>query len=84
MNEGITQYFTDLFLKEGQYDILTDHGYKDNLECANKIVSQTNEETVAKAFFDSNAKLVSDLQKLLHLKTFNDVQPYFNQHQCIP
>ena len=26
VNEGITQYFTDKFLTEGKYDILTDHG----------------------------------------------------------
>jgi len=84
VNEGITQYFTDQFLTEGKYDILTDHGYKDNLDCANKIVSQTNEDTVAKAYFNNDTTLISDLQKLLHLKNFIDVKPYFDQHQCIP
>jgi hypothetical protein len=84
VNEGITQYFTDHFLAEGQYDILTDHGYMDNLACANKIVSQTNEQLVADAYFNNSTKLVESLQKILNLKTFNDVKPYFEQHQCIP
>ena len=84
INEGITQYFTDLFLAEGKYDILTDHGYLDNLKCANKIVSKTDGETVAKAYFNNDMKLINDLQKLLHLKSFNDVKPYFDNHQCVP
>ena len=84
INEGITQYFTDLFLAEGKYDILTDHGYLDNLKCANKIASKTDEETIAKAYFNNDMKLMNDLQKLLHLKSFNDVKPYFDNHQCVP
>jgi hypothetical protein len=84
VNEGITQYFTDQFLTEGKYDILTDHGYMDNLACANKIVSQTNKDTVADAYFNNKTKLVEDLQKLLHLKTINDIKPYLHKHQCIP
>jgi hypothetical protein len=84
INEGVTQYFTDLFLAEGKYDILTDHGYMDNLSCANKIVSKTDEDTVAKTYFNNDMKLVNDLQKLLSLKSFNDVKPYFDTHQCIP
>ena len=84
INEGVTQYFTDLFLKEGKYEILTDHGYGDNLECAKKIISKTDEDTVAKAYFNNDTKLISDLQTLLGLKSFNDVNPYFKDHQCIP
>jgi len=84
VNEGITQYFTDQFLTEGKYDILTDHGYMDNLACANKIVSATNEQTVADAYFNNKTKLIEDLQKSLHLKTINDVKPYLDEHQCIP
>ena len=84
VNEGITQYFTDQFLTEGKYDILTDHGYIDNLACANKIVSQTNEQMVADAYFNNNTKLINVLQKLLHVKTINDVKPYLDNHQCIP
>jgi hypothetical protein len=84
VNEGITQYFTDQFLKEGEYDILTDHGYIDNLACANKIVSQTSNQMVADAYFNNNMKLINELQKLLHLKTINDVRAYLAEHQCIP
>jgi hypothetical protein len=84
VNEGITQYFTDQFLTEGEYDILTDHGYMDNLACANKIVSQTNQQMVADAYFNNNMKLINELQKMLHLKTINDVKPYLDEHQCIP
>lgn len=84
INEGVTQYFTDLFLKEGKYEILTDHGYGDNLACAKKIISKTGEDTVAKAYFNNETKLISDLQKLLGLKSFNDVNPYFKDHKCIP
>ncbi len=84
INEGVTQYFTDLFLKEGQYDILTDHKYQKNLECANKIIAETNEETLAKSYFNSDTKLVIDLQKLLGLKSINDVKTYFDSHKCIP
>ncbi len=84
VNEGITQYFTNQFLKEGRYDILTDHGYKDNLACALKIVSKTNEQTVADAYFNNKLKLINDLQKLLHVKSINDVKQYLDKHQCIP
>lgn len=84
VNEGITQYFADQFLNEGRYEILTDHGYMDNLTCANKIVSQTNKDTVADTYFNNKIKLVDDLQKKLHLGAITDVKPYLDQHQCIP
>lgn len=38
LDEGVTQYFTDLVLEEQGLDRMKGHLYKDELDCANRLV----------------------------------------------
>ena len=40
INEGVTQYFTDLLLREQGLSEVTDHEYKAELACARKLVAR--------------------------------------------
>jgi hypothetical protein len=51
MDEGVTQYFTDLVLLEQGLGRMTTHAYQDQLRCANRLVALFNHDTVAKAYF---------------------------------
>jgi hypothetical protein len=56
-NEGVTQYFTDCVLREQGLPVVQDHDYKDQLDCANRLVGATDRDVVARAYFlgDSDA-----------------------------
>ena len=57
INEGVTQFFADRLLVEHGLGVVTDHEYKDQLECANKLVALTDWQTVAKAYFLNDGAL---------------------------
>jgi hypothetical protein len=65
INEGVTQYFADRLLKEHGLGIVTDHEYKKQLECAEKLVTLTNWQTVAKAYFQNDGALREAVLKKL-------------------
>lgn len=51
LDEGVTQYFTDLVLVEQGLGRMTTHVYQDQLRCANRLVTLFNHDAVAKAYF---------------------------------
>jgi hypothetical protein len=57
INEGVTQYFTDLLLREQGLSEVTDHEYKDELACARKLVAATSWQVVARAYFLNDGAL---------------------------
>ena len=57
INEGVTQYFTDVLLKEQGLSVVTDHEYQDELACAKKLVAATSFEVVASAYFLNDGRL---------------------------
>ena len=68
INEGVTQYFTDLVLREQGLPEVTDHEYKAELACARKLVLATSEDVVARAYFLNDQALREALQKRLKLE----------------
>ena len=69
INEGVTQYFCDRLLVEQGLGIVTDHEYKDQLECAKKLVALTDWQTVAKAYFVNDDALRQAVMKKLGMDT---------------
>jgi hypothetical protein len=67
LNEGVTQLFTDRLLVEHGLTKVTDHRYKDELECAEKLVALTDWQTVAAAYFQSDGKLREAVMKKLNV-----------------
>jgi hypothetical protein len=67
INEGVTQYFTDFLLKEQGLSEVTDHEYKAELECANKLVRATSWQVVAAAYFQNDGTLRETLMKRFKL-----------------
>ena len=65
INEGVTQYFADRLLVEHGLGVVTDHEYKDQLECAKKLVALTDWPTVAKAYFLNDGALREAVLKKL-------------------
>ena len=55
LDEGVTQYFTDLVLVEQGLGKMTTHVYQDQLRCANQLVAFFNPDIVAKAYFQGVA-----------------------------
>lgn len=51
LDEGVTQYFTDLVLQEQGLGKMTTHAYRDQLRCANQLVGLFNPDIIAKAYF---------------------------------
>ncbi|MGH7908962.1 MAG: hypothetical protein ACRENW_03815 [Thermodesulfobacteriota bacterium] len=51
LDEGVTQYFTDLVLEEQGLGKMTTHSYQDQLRCANQLVGLFSHDLVAKAYF---------------------------------
>jgi hypothetical protein len=66
INEGVTQLFADCLLREQGLSIVTDHEYKKQLECAEKLVALSSFETVARAYFQMDQGLHEAVMK--HLK----------------
>ena len=54
INEGVTQLMADVLLEEHGLSAVTDHDYGDELACAKKLVTATNFETVARAYFQND------------------------------
>lgn len=55
LDEGVTQYFTDLVLVEQGLGKMKTHVYQDQLRCANQLVAFFNPDIVAKAYFQGVA-----------------------------
>jgi hypothetical protein len=51
LDEGVTQYFTDLILVEQGIGKMTTHSYQGQLRCANQLVGLFNPDLMAKAYF---------------------------------
>jgi hypothetical protein len=68
INEGVTQYFTDVLLKEQGLPEVTDHEYKDELACAKKLVAATSFDLVAAAYFTNDDRLRKALMSRLRLE----------------
>lgn len=66
INEGVTQYFADRLLVEHGLGKVTDHEYKDQLACAEKLVALTDWQTVAKAYFLNDGALREAVLKKLN------------------
>ncbi len=66
INEGVTQYFCDRLLVEHGLGVVTDHEYKDQLACAQKLVALTHWQTVAKAYFLNDRGLLDAVLKKLN------------------
>jgi hypothetical protein len=51
LDEGVTQYFTDLVLVEQGLGKMTTHAYGDQLRCANQLIGLSNPDIIARAYF---------------------------------
>src|SRR5215475_2768078 len=63
LDEGVTQYFTDLVLLEQGLGRMTTHAYQDQLRCANRLVGLFNPDVIAKAYFQGAG--LQDLASIL-------------------
>jgi hypothetical protein len=63
LDEGVTQYFTDVVLVEQGLGKMTTHAYQDQLRCANQLVGLFNPDIIAKAFFQGAG--LQDLASIL-------------------
>jgi hypothetical protein len=62
INEGVTQLMADCLLQEQGLTVVTDHDYDKELECAQKLVTATSFEMVARAYFQNDTGLRTALQ----------------------
>ena len=67
INEGVTQYFTDMVLEEQGLAKVTDHEYAKELACAEKLVAATSWQIVAAAYFQNDGALREALMRRLQL-----------------
>jgi len=51
LNEGLTQYFADVVLKDQGLPRFTDHSYQDQLACATRFVNTYHLDNVARLYF---------------------------------
>lgn len=51
LDEGVTQYFTDVVLVEQGLGKMATHSYQDQLRCANRLIALFSPDSVAKAYF---------------------------------
>src|SRR5215471_1605701 len=63
LDEGVTQYFTDVVLVEQGLGKMTTHSYQDQLRCANHLVGLFNPDVIAKAYFQGAG--LQDLASIL-------------------
>ena len=67
LTEGVTQYFTDLVLEE-QHLPKAKNAYKQNLDCANKLLDLSSHDIVAKAYFTQVLGPLADaIARKLHI-----------------
>lgn len=59
LDEGVTQYFTDLVLEEQGLDRMKGHLYEDQAECASKLVDLFSHDLVARAYFQGDTALAT-------------------------
>jgi hypothetical protein len=69
LDEGVTQYFTDLVLEEQRLTPARVPLYEPQLGCAKRLVRFTNRDLVARAFFLAPTPLVGALRTRLQLDT---------------
>ena len=67
INEGVTQYFTDLVLEEQGLAKVSDHEYTQELACAEKLVLASSPEVVARAYFLNDQALREALMRRLQV-----------------
>jgi hypothetical protein len=69
LDEGVTQYFTDLVLVEQRLGRMTTHIYQDQLRCADQLVGLFNPDIIAKAYLQGAAleDLARDLAAKLNI-----------------
>lgn len=65
LDEGVTQYFTDLVLEEQKLDKMTTHKYKAQLACAERLVGRTSRHLVAQKYFRWEGNLPNELARAL-------------------
>jgi hypothetical protein len=82
INEGVTQYFTDLVLREQGLSEVTDHEYKAELACAKKLVAATSWQVVAGAYFLNDGALREALMKRLKLDAGTFVHELAAERVC--
>src|SRR5262245_42250404 len=63
LDEGVTQYFTDVVLVEQGLGRMTTHSYQDQLRCANQLVGLFNPDVIGKAYFQGAG--LQDLASIL-------------------
>src|SRR5262245_35044380 len=63
LDEGVTQYFTDVVLVEQGLGKMTTHTYQDQLRCANQLIGLFNPDIIAKAYFQGAG--LQDLANIL-------------------
>src|SRR5262245_48236147 len=63
LDEGVTQYFTDVVLVEQGLGKMTTHTYQDQLRCANRLIGHFNPDIIAKAYFQGAG--LQDLASIL-------------------
>jgi hypothetical protein len=51
LNEGLTQYFADIVLRDQGVPKFTDHAYKKELACATRFVDRFHLDSVARLYF---------------------------------
>ncbi|MCA9420536.1 MAG: hypothetical protein KC592_05950 [Nitrospira sp.] len=66
LDEGVTQYFTDLVLEE-QGVAKGKTAYQNQMRCANELVRLFGHDRVAKAYFQHDQNLARDVVRLLNI-----------------
>lgn len=66
LNEGVTQYFTDLVLQEQGLDRMEGHFYQSQLACANRLVQLFGQDLVARAYFQGKPDLARNVVRRLN------------------
>jgi hypothetical protein len=67
LDEGVTQYFTDLVLQEQGLDRMKRHLYENELRCALKLVGLFSHDVVARAYFQGDTGLASKVVRRLSI-----------------
>ena len=66
LDEGVTQYFTNLVLQEQGLDPMMDT-YQDQLGCANRLVNLFSQGLVARSYFQGDLGLVHSIVRRLNI-----------------
>jgi hypothetical protein len=66
--EGLTQFFTDVVLREQLGNVCNTHNYENQLKCATKLVDTFGFDPLARLFFLNDIKILEIIAKKLGLK----------------